>query len=262
MAVSEKLPLSGRTIIVTRAQEQAGDFTAKLAEKGADIICFPTIQILPPASWKPVDRILKRLGEFDWTVFTSVNGVESFFSRMMVLGIDLREMFRVRIAAIGSETASCLKKNRVIPDLVPADYSVDGLLSEFRKMEKIRDSRFLLFRAAKANPLLAQGLKNLGAEVEEAIGYRTEKSNMDPDVLIHSGKKIDCVTFTSSSTVENFFKIVGDEKAAMILENTACACIGPRTKKTLENKGINVRIESNRYTAESLLESIVLYFLK
>ena len=78
----EKKPLFGKRILVARPAGQATKIVARLLELGAQPILAPTIDIQPPDDWTAVDRILERLDEFDWLIFTSVNGVNSLLDRL------------------------------------------------------------------------------------------------------------------------------------------------------------------------------------
>jgi uroporphyrinogen III methyltransferase/synthase len=259
----EERPLFGKRIVVTRAREQASDFVACLSELGAECVEFPTIEVIPPLSWKELDRAIGNLESYQWLVFTSVNGVKYFFDRLEDSGQDVRNLKGIRIAAIGPKTADAIHGKGVKPDLVPEEYRAEAVVEAFRK-HRVAGSRILLPRAAEAREVLPQELEKMGATVEVVEAYRTVKPEGDKDeIRAMLGKgDIHMVTFTSSSTVNNFMEMFEGESDQLLkwMEKVTVACIGPVTAKTAEQRGLSVRITPSDYTIEALAKAIVDYF--
>lgn len=259
----EERPLFGKRIVVTRAREQASDFVACLSELGAECVEFPTIEVIPPPSWKDLDRAIGNLETYQWLVFTSVNGVKYFFERLEDSGQDVRDLKGIRIAAIGPKTADAIREKGVNADLVPEEYRAEAVVEAFRK-HRVAGSRILLPRAAEAREVLPQELERMGAAVEVVEAYRTVKPEGDKDeirAMLVKGD-IHMVTFTSSSTVNNFMEMFEGESDQLLkwMEKVTVACIGPVTAKTAEQRGLSVQITPSDYTIEALAKAIVDYF--
>lgn len=254
-------PLSGRRIVITRARSQAGAFAQALENVGAEVVEFPTIEILPPASYDPLDRAIRRLAGYDWVIFTSVNGVGRFFARCKELGCNGRDLRGIRIAAIGPETAKSLESMGLRPDLVPREFRAEAILQELDP-EQMRGKRVLIPRAAQARDLLPKTLQEWGAEVEVVEAYRTVAPKGGARQLgdLLRRRRIDMITFTSSSTVANFAALLNGTDIQKLLSDVAVACIGPITQKTAEELGLRVDLVSKDYTIPGLTKAIVEYF--
>lgn len=253
----ESRPLFGRRILVTRAREQASDFKAMLAELGADCIEFPTIGIAPPPSWEPLDSAVAKLSSYDWVIFTSVNGVRFFMERLRNAGLDSRELKGVRIAAIGPKTAEALEGCGLRPDLVPAEYRAESILTGLAG-EGAAGKRFLLPRAMVARDVLPATLREQGATVDVAPAYQTVLPTGRSEEILRllRGGEIDCLTFTSSSTVSNFFSLFNKEEVLPFLEAPVVACIGPITAETARKFGLSVDVIPEEYTIPGLAAAI------
>jgi uroporphyrinogen-III synthase len=275
----KSLPLEGRRILNTRTYEQAGALSSQLSALGAVPVDFPTIRIIAPENWEPLDNALKRLCEadwYDWLVFTSVNGVQIFFERLIKLGYAVKAMSNVRVAAIGPATATTLAKYGAKVDLVPATYIAeavaDALIEDVRKQgESLEGKRVLLARAAEARNVLIHELRRVGVEVDVVAAYRTIGINKDDEpgqMIMHQleAEELDIITFTSSSTVRNFMQwlIVCDAKFAQtfiqrVVEfaHPKIASIGPITSQTTRECGLKVHIEARVYTITGLVAAII-----
>ena len=258
----ENRPLFGRTVVVTRAREQASGFKRMLEDLGARCIEFPTIQIAPPPSWEPLDRAVNRLSDYDWAVFTSVNGVGCFMERLLAAGLDVRELKGVKLAAIGPSTAEALRNLGLLPDLVPGEYRAEAILERLAELGEIEGKRFLIARALDAREILPERLKAMGAEVEVVPAYQTVLPEEDAAAMaaLFKYREISCVTFTSSSTVTNFFALMKGEEIRSHLRGVAIACIGPITADTARDHGLAVDIMPSGYTVPELVQSIVDHF--
>jgi uroporphyrinogen III methyltransferase/synthase len=259
----ENKPLFGKRIVVTRAREQASGFLAHLNALGAACIEFPTIQVVPPKSWDPLDRAVMRLERYQWLLFTSVNGVKYFFKRLEDLGLDMRELRDMKVGAIGPKTAEAVYKKGIRPDLVPEEYRAEAVVEAFKKWD-VKGVKILLPRAAKAREVLPVELVKLGANVDEIPAYETVRPDHDKgrvkDMLERG--EIDMVTFTSSSTVSNFMEMFHEERQHLKewMAKVGVACIGPITARTAEERGLSVSLIPEEYTIEALTNAIVDYF--
>src|SRR5579872_6451561 len=212
------LPLQNKRVLVTRTREQASTLSILLRSLGALPIECPTIRILPPEDWEPLDNALKRLcaNGFDWLVLTSVNGVNICFERLRDLGYSARDISNVRVAAIGPATAASLSQYGIAADIVPDEYIaesvVTALINEARQKGKsLQGLRILLARAAEARKVLVTELRQAGAIVDEVAAYHTVSAAVDDErglevVRLLRNRQLDIITFTSSSTVRNFMQ--------------------------------------------------------
>jgi len=260
----ETKPLFGKRIVVTRAREQASNFRKRLALLGAECIEFPTIEIIPPERWGPVDQAIERIEKYDWLIFTSVNGVKFFLERLGTFGKDVRDLHGLKIAAIGPKTAEIWQDMGIIPDLVPDEYRAEAIIECFRKRATISGTKILLPRATEARRILPDELKKLGAQVDEIPIYQTVRPDQNANMLrqmLEEGS-IDMVTFTSSSTVNNFMEMFTKDRDKLQewLTGVAVACIGPVTADTANRRGISVDLIPETYTIEALSRAIVDYF--
>ncbi|MEO6235742.1 MAG: uroporphyrinogen-III C-methyltransferase [Vicinamibacterales bacterium] len=257
-------PLFGRRIVVTRSREQAGELVDMLEERGAEAIQAPTIRIAPPEDLAALDRACAEAGKFDWIVFTSANAVDYFMQRALAGG-DVRDLQGVRLCAIGPSTAQRLTRYGLRVDLVPAEATSDAVLDAVRGAGGVKGTRFLLPRADIAREVLADQLRDAGAEVSEVIAYRTllGGSERDGDQDIYRmllDRQVDAITFTSASTVKNFAKIYGEEQAADLLRTTVVASIGPVTAEAARQLGIETTVLPARYTIPDLVDALVEHF--
>ncbi len=270
----DKRPLFGKRIIVTRSREQASDFSVLLEKYGAEPIEFPTIETVPPRDWKEVDRAIKNLSTphpalsrkgrgnyYDWAIFTSVNGVKYFIDRLKKFGKDIRELKGIKICAIGPATAKAIEDLGIRVDLVPKEYRAEAIITGLGK-NRIKGKRFLLPRALKAREVLPEEIKKLGGKIDVVTAYRTVKPKGKTDEIrrMFEEKAIDAVTFTSSSTVENFVSMFKKGEVKGLLNGTRVACIGPITKDTATKFGIKTDMMPSKYTIPALTEAIVGYF--
>jgi uroporphyrinogen III methyltransferase/synthase len=255
-----KPSLSGKRILITRAREQSGDFAAHLEKLGAEVIGFPTIEIVPPLHWNDVDRAMDRLKSYDWIIFTSANGVTFFWQRAEARGKRLRLPSSLKVCAIGPATADRLRKKKVSVHYIPKEFIAESILEGFEKMA-IKGKRILLARAKKARDVLPKGLKELGAEVDVVAVYRTIRPRGGSRRLrrLLAGGEIDVIAFSSSSTVNHFAELLKNEDLNKLLKGIAIACIGPVTARTARDWGLKIRIQPKEYTIPGLTRGIAEY---
>ena len=252
--------LSGKRIVVTRPRTQAGELGRRLSELGAEVIEFPTIAIEPPADYTPMDRAITQLDQYDWLFFTSINGVESFFDRLRSLRNDSKCIEHLKVVAIGPETAGRLERQGVQVFMVPAKYQAEGILEGLNRAE-IRGRRVLMPRAAKAREILPQTLGQWGASVDVVEAYKTVlPQDCEFGLRELFKKEIEVLTFTSSSTVENFIRLLEGEDPVPILRGVIIACIGPITARTAIDNGLQADIVSSEFTIPGLVAAIVRFY--
>lgn len=258
----ERRPLFGRRVVVTRTREQASILSEMLRKEGADVLEFPTIAIQDPPSWEPADRAIRQLSRYDWIIFTSVNGVSRFIERLEARGLDIRAMFSARICAIGPATAQALRELRLRVDLSPSQYTAEGLL-EVLNEGQVTGRRVLIPRALEARDTLPQGLIERGAKVDIAPVYQTVIPTDDSGPAMAErlrGGEVDIITFTSSSTVQNFARMIPGDHAAALLKEAVVACIGPVTARTAQGLGIRVDVMPAEHTIPALVQALVDYY--
>jgi uroporphyrinogen III methyltransferase/synthase len=254
LAWFEKLPLFGKQILVTRASDQAGDFSARLRSLGADAIELPVISIEAPEDPAPLDRAILHLALYDWLIFTSVNGVKFFMDRLDRSDQDLRSL-KARICAIGPATRQAIENLHLKVDLMPQQYVAESVVEAFRS-ERLQGKRVLLPRAAVARDLIPTELEKLGAHIDVVEAYRNvipEDAAARAHEIFSAARKPEWITFTSSSTVSNCVAIAGREA----LEGIRIASIGPVTSATVRESGLEVDVEANDFTVDGLVQAIL-----
>jgi len=256
-------PLLGKRIVVTRARAQASDLIRHLSELGAECLEHPTIKIEPPVDWAPVDQALDRIAEYDWLIFTSVNGVKFFFERLFSRGLDVRVLGRISTAAIGPATAATLFEFGLTSDIVPVSYQAESVVAAFEK-KAVAGQKILLPRAAEARPILPEKLSEMGAMVDEVPVYRTRPATDRAERLVEllESGSIDMITFTSSSTVTNFKSLLPRDRFDELIKQVTIASIGPVTSETARKLGFKVHLTADSFTIPGLVESIVRHYRK
>lgn len=248
----ERLPLFGRRIVVTRAKGQADAMSARLRALGADAIEVPTIEIRPAADYGPLDRAIAELGSYDWLIFTSANGVRYFMERLDRSAVDLRAL-RAGICAIGPATRAAVEALHLKVDVMGKEYVAEGLLEAFAKHD-LAGKRVLLPRAAVARDLVPVELGKRGASVDVVEAYRTV---VPADAAERVREALDCephfVTFTSSSTVQNFVAAAGPDATRTV----RAVSIGPVTTATARSLGIEVAAQAREYTIDGVVRALI-----
>ena len=257
----ETKPLFGRKIVVTRAREQASNMVATLIDLGAQVLEFPTIEVVPPEDWAPLDVAISNLPKYDWLIFTSVNGVKFFFARLFENHKDVRALHHIKTACIGPETAKQLLGFGIQTDILPKSYVAEAVVEAFSS-ETVQSKKILIPRAETARPILPVELKKMGAEVDEIATYRTCPVTKNTEILVSAlaAHEIDLVTFTSSSTVTNFKAMLPRDKTDDLMNGVCVAAIGPVTADTAKELGFKVDIVAKNFTIPGLCDAIIQYF--
>jgi uroporphyrinogen III methyltransferase/synthase len=255
----ERRPLFGQRIVVTRTREQASQLSSQLLELGAEVLEIPTIKIQPPDERRTLVEALQGLGEYDWLVFTSPNGVTAFFEYFFKAFDDVRAIGNLRIAAIGPATAAKLKELHLRVDLMPEEYVTKKIATAFKGFESLENLRVLLARAQVANRDLPKELEDLGAIVDDIPVYKTvpetEDRNGAAAKLLAEGA--DWITFTSSSTVENFHARFHLPKLLGQFPKIRLASIGPETTKAVAALGQKPALEAKQHSIDGLVKALL-----
>jgi len=257
----EQKPLLGRGIVITRPEAQADELARLLAREGAYPIYFPTIKIVPPSDWHDLDVAIKNLENYDWLIFTSANGVQFFLERLLEKEKDIRDLKGIKICCIGPATAKQIENRGMKVDLVPDYFISEGILKSFAGID-LRKKKILIPRAAKARDVLPAGLKKLGAKVDVVTAYETVSSGKKKEEIekLFNENRVGVITFTSSSTVDNFVEIMGND--FFYPPKIKIACIGPVTAAAAKKAGFSVDIHQEEYTIEGLVRALINYFEK
>jgi uroporphyrinogen III methyltransferase/synthase len=253
----ENRPLMGLRIVVTRAREQASELVERLSDLGAECLECPTINVVPPDDFNPLDTAIQNLSTYEWLVFTSVNGVNFFFNRLYEKNKDVRSLRNVNTAVIGPATAKRLFDFGLHSDIIPESYRAESIIKAFADKD-INGKKILLPRAKEARPILPVELTRMGAIVDEVTAYCTRSVQDKADLLLKrlKEKTIDLITFTSSSTVKNFHALLPPEDLQSLMQEVRVASIGPITADTARNLGFDIHIIAESYTIPGLCEAI------
>ena len=284
--VNESLPLQGKTVLVTRAASQAGDFCHRLQTQGATVLEMPTLEIVPPSSWDDLDGAIAQLASFDWLILTSANGVHAFFERLSLFPTGADDLEQVKIAVVGKKTASTLSQYGYTPDFTPPNFVADSLVSEFPDAKHLSKCRLLFPRVESGGrAVLIKEFTSQGATVVEVPAYQSQcPEAIEPQAFEElKAEHIDVITFASSKTVRYFSQLFTQallldtlsdqylvqgadyqvsEKLSQSTMNThlqpvCIASIGPQTSKTCREILGRVDIEAEEYTLDGLLTSLV-----
>lgn len=254
-------PLFGKRILVTRAVHQAGSLATLLRDEGAQPILAPTIRIAPPADPGPLRDAVTHLDCYDWLLFTSGNTVDAVFSSISEAGLDVRALAGANVCAIGVKTREALRSRGIHADLVPKDARAEGVIAALRPLLTDR-TRILLPRAEVAREVLPDSLRDAGAEVDVVPAYQNlppEPREVERIQSLVDPAESDAILFTSSSTVQNLFDVLGDD-AAQRLNALDLFSIGPVTTQTAERLGLRIAETSAEQTIEALVAAVRAYY--
>jgi uroporphyrinogen III methyltransferase/synthase len=254
----EKKPLFGQRILLTTDISRF----EKLEVLGAELIEFPTIEIVPPEDWSDLDHSIDKIETYNWLVFTSGNGVNYFMKRLLEKGRDIRDLKGLKLCAIGRATEEELKRYGLRVDLVPEEFRAEGLVEAFKNLYKgdLRGVKLLLPRAENAREVFPEEIRALGGIIDTPVAYRSKKPETHAKRIkrfLREGR-ITVSVFTSGASFKNFLELIGNEEEALeFLKNIKIAVIGPVTKKAVEKYGLSPAIMPERATIEDLVDEIV-----
>jgi uroporphyrinogen III methyltransferase/synthase len=255
----ENLPLFGRRVVVTRSRGQMAKFTQKLSRLGAEVLEIPAIKSTDPENRQDVVDAMLALNSYDWLVFTSVNGVASFFEYFFRHFQDLRDLGGAKIAAVGPATAARLREMHLQVDLMPEEFVGRKIAEAFAKHSSIENTKICLLRAQNANPDLPRALEELGGIVDDIGLYRTVQETEDYFGAAEDFQKAgaDWITFTSGSTVEFFHARFDLPKLMNRFPRLKLASIGPETSKAIRALKLEPAIEAREHTTDGLIVALL-----
>ncbi|SFC54996.1 uroporphyrinogen-III synthase [Bacillus sp. OV322] len=251
-----KLP-KGYRILVTREKKQASGLVRKIEANGGVPLAVPLLEFVLPDSLEVIQETLMRLDEFNWLIFTSQNGVDFFFSQYEA---GARESKLPKIAVIGNQTKKALLSRGLKPDFVPDKFVAEEFARQFVPHLKVSD-QVLIAKGNLARPVIAEAIRTAGTACEELTVYQTKLPDKSGELLavLLKQHQIDAVTFTSSSTVHHFMKIVKVNSLQNDVRNIMIVCIGPIAKHTAEQYGLTVHVCPDIYTADAMIDQLSVY---
>ena len=252
----ENKPLLGKNIVITREKSHASETINKIEELGGNVISFPTIKVEKISPNEELDKSIINITNYSYLIFTSVNGVNIFFQRFFQLGIDIRTLANIKIAAVGPKTAAAMGKYGINPEIVPNEFVAEGLIDELSKVLSKEDN-VLIPRAKIGRNELIDELSQI-ATINDLKIYHTVKDEENKEEIMDTLNDLDSyyLLFTSSSTFTNFSEIL-KEDVGPALEKGKIISIGPITTKTIEEAGYSVYKQAKEYTIDGILELLI-----
>lgn len=252
-------PLAGKRMLVTRASEQAAEFSREIIRHGGIPVELPVISFRRSEGSREIERTFERLSAFQWIVFTSSNGVRFFFERLHERQIVFPT--EAKVAVVGEKTAGTLQRYGVRADVIPGEFVAESLILKLRPEVKPGDE-VLLARGNLARSILPEALTKAGAHVTDLIVYHTVRNREIAPKLadLLKNDRLDVVTFTSSSTAHHFFDILKRMNIREAIDRVKIACIGPVTARTVKDNGLEPDIIADEYTVPGLLAALEQYF--
>lgn len=253
----EKKPFFGKRVVVTRSREQASDLSRRIEDLGGEAWEFPAIEITEPEDYTAMDEAIAKIDSYHWLIFTSVNGVDSFFTRLRHHNRDIRDLKGTKLCAIGPKTKERLEEMCLHVEYVPSEYRAEAVL-EGLKGKLLPSQRVLMPRADIARKILPETLIQMGAEVDDVVAYRTVRGSGEASILreMLEEKMIHYVTFTSSSTVKNFVEMLGADNIHELLKGVKLVSIGPVTSQSARDLGLTIDVEASAYTIDGLVDAL------
>ncbi len=254
LAWFDNRPLFGKRVIVTRARSQASRLVAQLEDLGAEVLEFPTIEIVPVEDPRPLDEALKNIDKYDWLMFTSSNAVRGLAARMDALGIDSRSLAHLKFGVNGPSTARALGEIGIKPDAIPNEYLASAMIDLLNERE-ITPRNVLFPRSSIGRETLANGLRDMGANVDEIVAYSTQSpANTGEHIRAAYEQGVDYTTFTSSSTARNMVELLGGSPD--LINTSRTVIIGPITADTVKELDINIDVMSPEQSIAGIIEAI------
>lgn len=254
-------PLKGKTIVLTRTIEQSKESAAMLSELGANVIVFPTLEIVPPNNWEKFDEIVQSHKKIDFIIFTSVHAVTMFLKRCN----ELKEKInydKIKVVAIGSKTKSVCEEHKIKVDIIPEKFSGEGVVEELSKYD-LKNKLIFIPRSAIGKETLPNGLEELGAKIITVPVYNVSlpsKESLKKNTEQLTANKVDVFIFTSPSTFENFLLIMNINNPVQFFKNYDVAAIGPTTKAAIESSKVKVSIMPEEFTIKGLANKMIEFY--
>ena len=258
---NSNLPLINKTIVITRTVEQSKESSEIFKELGANVITFPTLDIVPPSSWKEFDKVVKGRTKIDFIIFTSAHAVKMFMKRCDDLNLVLN-FDGLIVTAIGNKTSAVCSRFNIPVHIIPKKFSSEGVVEQLSGYN-LKDKVVFIPRSEIGREELPEGLEKLGAVIKAAPVYNVSippENKIAKYLEILSNSKPDLFIFTSPSTFENFLEILQINNPVKYFKNYDVAAIGPTTRTAIENHYVNVNIVPKEYTLSGLAKAIVEYY--
>ncbi len=258
---SGMLPLKGRIILITRSVEQSKESADHFRKLGAEVITFPTLDIVPPDSWEAFDNIASRYNEIDFLIFTSSHSVKMFRIRIDALGLAFN-FNNVKVVAIGNKTAAACENNNIPVHIIPSKFSSEGVIEELCTLG-MEGKKVFIPRSAIGREELPGGLEKLGAVILTAPVYNIAIPNaamIKDNIFKVNNSRVDLYVFTSPSTFENFLKIMNIKEPAGYFNGLNIAAIGPTTKSAIESYNVPVSVMPEEFNIEGLAKAVIKFY--
>jgi uroporphyrinogen III methyltransferase/synthase len=257
-------PLVGKSVVVTRAFDQAVSLVRALEGMGAEVLCMPTVEFARTQDTEALDEAIQHLSRFDWVLLTSQNAVRFLAERADELGrsSEWLSQARARIAAVGRATEDAAEQKGINVDFVAKQQNGESLVQGLA--DEMRGKNVLVPRSDKADDRLPEALRTAGAQVTEVVAYRTAvPQSFDAGIMnrIRSAQ-IDAVVFASPSAFQNFQAAMPEVDVAALSSRIQFAVIGPTTARALRDAGARVAIEANEASSAAMADAVAKYFLR
>jgi uroporphyrinogen-III synthase len=252
------MPLKNKTIVITRTVEQSKESSAVFSELGADVIIFPTLEIVAPSSWKQFDDAVTDKNKVDYIIFTSAHSVKMFLGRVEELNITF-DFSKIKVVAVGNKTAAICNDLKIPVNIIPSKFSGDAVVDELSKYD-LKNKIIFIPRSAIGREALPQGLRELGAIIKSVPVYNVSlpsQESIKKNVEQLNSGSLDLFIFTSPSTFENFLQIMNIEDPVRFFKGYLVAAIGPTTKSSIEERKVKVDITPDEFTIDGLAKAIV-----
>jgi uroporphyrinogen-III synthase len=248
-------PLKGKRVLITRAKLQAKEFVDRIEKAGGVPITAPLLEIKANnTNCQEIQGALKNIKHYDCIVFTSANGVTFFKEYLDLWRIPYSSLDHLIAASVGRKTSNQMQTIGLTVSIIPEEYVAEKLTESISEHLPAK-SRILVIRGNLARPALVTGLKNCGYDVTDLVVYETihnlEEAKKLRNYILQ--KQLDFITFTSSSTVDSFMKILNSEELRESLQNVTFISIGPITNKTLLEYGFRGFMPAS-YTIEDMVK--------
>jgi uroporphyrinogen III methyltransferase/synthase len=250
----EDKPLFGQSIGITRPETQADAQIARAYELGAEPVLMPTISIQPTTDLTELNATFERITDYDWIVFTSANGVDFFFNRLLDSNRDVRCLGNAKIAAIGSSTAEKLSEYSIRADLVPSEFRAEALAEALKPL--VKNKRVLWPRANRGRDVLPQELRAAGATLDEVIVYQNNDIAEWDEATLSRIEALNWIGLSSPSIARNLSRLLPEAAKERIGKTLRLASISPVTTAAAEAAGLTISAEATAYTWDGIFDAI------
>jgi len=253
-------PLAGKRVVITRAAEQAGEFTERFQQAGAEVVMLPVLEYVA-LEGTGLDGALRTLGTFDWMILTSTNAVRFLRARLTTLGIEPSSAQPPAIAAVGDSTAAAAREAGFRCDFVAQKSTGLDLANELNA--QVSGKRVLLPRSDRAGSQLPEALAEFGAQVTDLVAYGTRPLKpRGPEWESLLRGEVDMVTFASPTAFYNFEEAAGRKALGALAPRVKFAAIGPTTSRAIREAGFEVAVAAPQANAAAMVAAVAQYFAK